>query len=268
MTILKKLEESITSSDHTLKQEVDKMRAEMTSQIKHIMMERDEALQELERKKLIAATAEGQLASKEKLIQQEKEASERVLNSHLVAYRTELMALQAESESLRKELMKLKKKHMEELEEYDLALSRKTTVAHKLELAKADLEEKIFLLTAEQIQLQEKLKLFEDREKVLEKRIDLDKLRNSEVLSFEQARHLEEKKHLEGELRDHKLLIDSTQKHLQEVQSEMDRRKHEAEKRLLGVEIASVDWIRQQFTALRAENSLHQIRIGCSNLSQ
>ncbi|XP_024535792.1 leucine-rich repeat-containing protein 45 isoform X1 [Selaginella moellendorffii] len=235
--------------------EVMRMQAEFEAEIKRVNGEKEAALREVDALKSMTSALEMQFAAKEKALQLEKEQTEQVLLARVANVKSEMESLQAELDNMRREVSKARKKHTSEIEEYETKIAQSRTLQHRMELAKSDLEERIFALTSDKVQLQEKSKLAEDRERLLEKKMELEKLKYAEQTSGEISRHIEEKRRIDGELQSARIQLHNMRNSLEELQAEQERRKVEVEKRVLGVETQFIDCIRQQFAGLRNSQS-------------
>ncbi|EFJ09947.1 hypothetical protein SELMODRAFT_447514 [Selaginella moellendorffii] len=266
MSNVKRLDFEHRASIEAHAKEVMRMQAEFEAEIKRVNGEKEAALREVEALKSMTSALEMQFAAKEKALQLEKEQTEQVLQARVANVKSEMESLQAELDNMRREVSKARKKHTSEIEEYETKIAQSRTLQHRMELAKSDLEERIFALTSDKawtkyflmVQLEEKSKLAEDRERLLEKKMELEKLKYAEQTSGEISRHIEEKRRIDGELQSARIQLHNMRNSLEELQAEQERRKVEVEKRVLGVETQFIDCIRQQFAGLRNSQS-HRI---------
>ncbi|MCO5598198.1 hypothetical protein L7F22_052290 [Adiantum nelumboides] len=166
VNLMNKMDNTLHQHDHLYMEEINKLHMRLSEE----SQQKEDALREMERQRSLALTAEENWL-------REKDAHEQALKN-TAGLTAEMHSLQIEVEKLMKQLSRVKKSHAGELEELE-----KIVLYHKEIASRADQEKLDF--TAERKQLVENIRLLEEKGRVLEKKLELERLQFSETVQNE-----------------------------------------------------------------------------------
>ncbi|KAH7280356.1 hypothetical protein KP509_37G063400 [Ceratopteris richardii] len=231
--MMNRMENTLHEHDHMYMAEINKLHMRLSEETQ----EKEDALREMERQRSLALSAEENWL-------REKDAHEQALK-HMASITSEMQSLEIEVEKLTKQLSKLKKSHAGEVEELE-----KLIFYHKDVAARADQEKADF--TAERKQLLENIKLLEEKGRVLEKKLELERLQYSEALQNEMMKCKEDRRIWEQELENARSIAEANERRIREMQAEQEQRMLDQERKLNEAETLLSKTIQQQFIDIRS----------------
>ncbi|KAI5078326.1 hypothetical protein GOP47_0005997 [Adiantum capillus-veneris] len=175
-SLMNKMDNTLHEHDHLYMEEINKLHMRLSEE----SQEKEDALREIERQRLLALTAEENWL-------REKDAHEQALKN-IAALTSEMHSLQIETEKLMKQLSRVKKSHAGELEELE-----KIIMYHKEIATRADQEKLDF--TAERYK--EDRRTWEQEAQNARHIAGINEQRLQELQSEQEQRRLEQEKKLQ-----------------------------------------------------------------------